>query len=80
MRRSAPAHVSGVRPPVGTNTFALASLVLGICGGAPLGLVFGVIALAQIRQTDERGRRLALSGIALSTVWLLVLGVRALAG
>jgi hypothetical protein len=79
MRRRAAAPVPGVGPRVGTNAFALASLVLGICGGAPLGLVFGLIALAQIRQTGERGRRLALAGIAASVAWLVVLTARAVA-
>jgi hypothetical protein len=66
-----------VGPRVGTNRFALASLALGLCGGAPLGLVFGLIALAQIRQSAERGRVLAVFGIVCSVVWLVALAVRA---
>jgi hypothetical protein len=57
----------------GTNGFAIGALALGICGGAPLGLVFGVIALAQVRRSGERGRALAVAGIALSLAWLAVM-------
>lgn len=77
MRRRGAASAPVVGPPAGTNRFALASLALGLCGGAPLGLVFGLIALAQIRQSAERGRLLAVVGIACSAVWLLAWTVNA---
>ena len=66
-----------VGPRVGINRFAMASLALGLCGGAPLGLVFGLIALAQIRQSAERGRPLAVVGIACSIGWLVAWAVNA---
>jgi uncharacterized protein DUF4190 len=59
-------------PQQRTNGFAIASLVFGIIGGVLLALVFGYIALSQIRQSDGRqgGRGLALTGVVLGWVWL----------
>lgn len=63
----------------GTNGMAIASLVcslLGwICGVGPiLGLVFGFIALNQIKQTGQGGRGMALAGIIIS-VLVIVAGI-----
>jgi hypothetical protein len=43
----------------------------------PLSVVFGCIALSQIRRTGERGRGLAIAGLALSGVWtaLIIMGI-----
>ncbi|EWM14427.1 DUF4190 domain-containing protein [Kutzneria sp. 744] len=65
----------GYRP--GVNGFAVASLVLGILGpvgGLVLGLVFGIIALVDIRRTGQRGKGLAIAGISVSGVWILLVG------
>jgi heme/copper-type cytochrome/quinol oxidase subunit 2 len=58
--------------PQKTNGFAIASLVFGIIGGVLLALVFGYIALSQIRRSGGRqgGRGLALAGVTLGWVWL----------
>jgi hypothetical protein len=61
-----------------TNRLAIWSLVssgIGIlCGiGSIVGIVFGVIALNQIRRTNEGGRGLAIAGIAVGAVTLVVL-------
>jgi len=44
---------------------------------APLGIIFGVIARKQIRQTGEEGDGLALAGIIVgaifSAIWVLVI-------
>jgi hypothetical protein len=57
-----------------TNRWAIASLVAGLLGGGAviLGAVFGSIALGKIRLTGQRGTVLAISGIALSGFWALV--------
>jgi hypothetical protein len=64
-------------PPSGTNGMAIAAFVLGLVGFvwicAILGIVFGIIALNRTRRTFERGRRLAIAGIVLGSVWLAVL-------
>ncbi|MFD3544120.1 DUF4190 domain-containing protein [Streptomyces sp. NPDC058655] len=49
------------------NGFALASLLVGLLCLPPLGIVFGVVALVQIQRKRERGRALAITGLALST-------------
>jgi len=55
-----------------TNGFAVAALVFGILGGL-LGIVFGIIALVQIRRTGQKGTGLAIAGLVLSAVWLLII-------
>ena len=58
--------------------FAVASLVLGLAGitiiGAVLGIVFGVMALRRIRRTGQRGRGMAIAGLAFSAIWLVLIG------
>jgi hypothetical protein len=73
----------GYRPynsPAPVNGVAIASLVLGILCLVPgVGLVLGLIALSRIRRTGERGRGMAVAGVALSSVGL-VLWVAGIAG
>jgi hypothetical protein len=68
-----PAPVS-TPPPVeqGTNRFAVASLITGLFGAAPIGITFGVVALVKIRKRPQRGRGLAIVGLITSGVWLLL--------
>ena len=65
----------GYPPPPSstTNPMAIASLVSSlvgwICGIGPiLGIIFGVIALNQIKQTGQGGRGLALAGLIIGGV------------
>lgn len=69
----APAPVS-TPPPVEqrTNGFAIASLITGLFGVAPLGIAFGVVALVKIRRRPQRGRGPAIGGLIASGVWLLL--------
>lgn len=60
--------------PVQVNGVAIAALVLGIlCFLPAVGLILGLIALAQIRRRGERGRGLAIGGIVMSSVGLALL-------
>jgi hypothetical protein len=66
----------GQQPPLppqkqGTNGFAIASLVFGLLGGILLSVIFGFVALSQIRKRGQGGRGLAIAGISLSGVWLV---------
>lgn len=45
-----------------TNTMAILAIIFGFFGGI-LGIVFGHIALSQIRRTGEGGRGLAITGL-----------------
>ncbi|WP_433375337.1 septum formation family protein [Actinoplanes sp. CA-142083] len=54
------------------NGFAIASLVFGFIGGVLFSVAFGITALIQLRQSRQRGRGLAIGGLALSGVWVLV--------
>lgn len=60
--------------PRGTNGFAIAALIFGILGGFLLSVIFGIVALVKIRKTGQSGKGLAIAGLALSGVWLLVIG------
>ncbi|WP_371527407.1 DUF4190 domain-containing protein [Streptomyces sp. NBC_01283] len=67
------------RPPV--NGFAIASLVLGIlCFLPAVGLVLGLVALAQIRKKGERGKGLAIAGSVLSVVGVVLLVLAVVTG
>jgi hypothetical protein len=63
----------------GTNGMAIASLVCSLvgvcCGIGPfLGVIFGLVALNQIKQSGQDGHGLAIAGIAIGGV-LIALGI-----
>jgi hypothetical protein len=67
------------RPSSSVNGLAVASLVLGVlCCFPAVGLVLGVIALAQIKKKGQSGKGLAIAGSVLSSLGL-ALWVTALA-
>ncbi len=61
-------------PPArtGTNVMAILALIFGF-GGGLLGIVFGHIALGQIRRTGEAGRGLAITGLVFGYIGLAVI-------
>lgn len=63
-------------PRQGTNGFAIASLIFGVLGGVLLSVIFGVVALSQIRRRGQGGKGLAIAGLSLSGVW--VVGIAAI--
>ncbi|MET9329435.1 DUF4190 domain-containing protein [Tsukamurella sp. NPDC003166] len=52
-----------------TNTMAILALCFGVMGGI-LGIVFGHIALSQIKRTGEQGRGMAIAGLVLGYIAL----------
>ncbi|MFJ7075001.1 DUF4190 domain-containing protein [Streptomyces sp. NPDC098781] len=59
--------------PVPVNGVAIGALVLGIlCFVPAVGLVLGLIALAQIKRKGERGKGMAVAGSILSSVGLVL--------
>lgn len=54
----------------GTNGFAIAGFVTSLVGIPFLGLIFGYIALDQIKKRNQDGHGLALAGIIISFVYL----------
>jgi hypothetical protein len=69
---SAYAPAFGRPVPVRTNFMAVLSLVFGILGGV-LGVVFGHIALHQIKRSAEGGRAMAIAGLVLGYMWVVPL-------
>ncbi|NGO15287.1 DUF4190 domain-containing protein [Streptomyces sp. HC44] len=60
--------------PAPVNGFAIAALVLGILCFLPLiGLILGIIALAQIRKKGERGKGMAIAGMVTSGIGAAVI-------
>jgi|GEM_PF-1834732 len=56
-----------------TNTMAILALVATFLPTGPLGVVFGHIALAQIRRTGEEGRVMAIVGLVFGYLWIAAL-------
>jgi hypothetical protein len=54
-----------------TNTFAILGLVFAFLL-APLGLIFSIISLSQIKKSGESGRGVAIAGIIVSSVFILI--------
>ncbi|MET9389768.1 DUF4190 domain-containing protein [Streptomyces sp. NPDC006624] len=62
--------------PVSVNALAVAALVLGVlCFLPAVGLVLGLIALAQIRRSGQSGRGMAVAGAALSSLGIVLWAV-----
>lgn len=63
-----------------TNGLAIAAMVCGICGflyliPAILGIVFGCVAVRQVKRDGTEGRGMAIAGIAVGTSWLALVAV-----
>ncbi|MFB7574454.1 DUF4190 domain-containing protein [Streptomyces sp. NPDC056165] len=54
------------------NGFAVTALVTSLVCLAPLGLIFGIVALVQISRKGQRGKGLAIAGISVSGAVLLL--------
>lgn len=76
----------GAAPPAakvgeGTNGFAIASLICGIlapCVGL-LSVVFGIVALVQLRRRPQAGKGMAIAGLVLTGLWTVATVVTVLA-
>src|SRR4029077_15296626 len=73
----APDYSAYGQPAQKTNSMAIASLVASLVGflcwlGSIVGIVLGIVALNQIKQTREDGHGLAVAGIAIGALSLIV--------
>ncbi len=57
-------------PPPRTNWWAIVSLIFGVIGGVPIGLVCGVVGLIKAKEY-RAGRGMAIAGIVLSVLWIV---------
>jgi hypothetical protein len=57
---------------LGTNGFAIASLILGLLGVVLLSVIFGIIALVQTKRRGQSGRGMAIAGLVLSGLWTVL--------
>lgn len=75
--------VGGPAPNRGTNGLAVAALVLGIlwlCAvGSALAIVFGFVALSQIKRSEQAGKGMAIAGIVLGIIGILATVVSVIA-
>jgi Domain of unknown function (DUF4190) len=73
----APGYSAYGSPAQKTNSMAIASLVCSLVGflcwlGSIVGIVLGIVAINQIKQTREDGQGLAVAGIAIGALSLIV--------
>jgi len=69
-----PYGVAGRAPGTGpTSGWAIASFVLGLMSVVVLSVIFSFVALRRIKRLGQRGRGLAIAGLALSGFWVVVL-------
>jgi Domain of unknown function (DUF4190)/Septum formation len=71
-----PYGVAGQPPGTGpASGWAIASFVLGSLSVVVLSVIFAFIALSRIKRLGQRGRGLAIAGLALSAFWIVVVVV-----
>ena len=61
-------------PAKRTNGFAVASLIFGIIGGIPLGIIFGIVGLVRAK-TYRSGKAMSWIGIVLSVLWIIPVAI-----
>lgn len=72
-------HYVVAQPSSGTNGLAIASMVLGILWlywvGSILAVIFGHIALSQLKRSQQGGRGMAIAGLVLGYIGIATLAV-----
>lgn len=62
-----------------TNIMAILSLIFSFIF-FPLGLIFGIIALKQIKQNNESGKGIAIAGVIISSIPIAVIVILTIVG
>jgi hypothetical protein len=77
-----PPNPSWPPPPARAKTsgWAIASFVFGLLGGVVFSAIFGVVALRRIKRFGQRGQGLAITGLALSGAWIVLIVVIVVTG
>ncbi len=58
-----------------TNPLSVVALVTGVIGLVPVAIPVGIVALVRLRRLPERGRGLAIGGLAAAACWLVLAGL-----
>ena len=61
------------------NDWAVVALVTGILALVPVAVVAGIVALVQVRRRGQRGKGLAIGGLAVAGVWTLLVAAALIA-
>jgi hypothetical protein len=73
------AGYAGVPPRRSTSGLAITTLVLGVAGflviTIPLNLILGLVAIARTGRRRQKGRGLAVTGLILSVLWAVGIGI-----
>src|SRR3990172_8828215 len=69
---NAPAPQQQAPQAKGTNGFAIAALITGLLGLNILAIIFGFVALNQIKTTGEGGKGMAIAGIILGFASIVI--------
>ncbi|WP_406052034.1 DUF4190 domain-containing protein [Kribbella sp. NBC_00889] len=57
--------------PQKTSVPAILSLIFGVLGGILISIILGIVALTQIPKKGQKGKGLAIAGLAVSGLWLV---------
>lgn len=66
-------HGLRLRNASGWNPWAVGSVLLAFCAPGAPALITGLVALRELRYSDERGKGLARAGVVLGWVWVAVI-------
>jgi hypothetical protein len=64
-----PGYGGGTRP---FSAWAIVAFIFGLIGGIPIAIGAGIAALVRIPRRGQRGKGLAIAGLALSGVWVII--------
>jgi hypothetical protein len=61
--------------PRKTSVVATLALVFGVIGAIPVAVILGIIALARIPGTGQKGKGMAIGGMALAGLWAVFIAL-----
>lgn len=68
----APGYATLGSPAGEFSAWAIVAFIFGLIGGIPIAIAAGITALVRISRRGQRGKGLAITGLAFSGVWLII--------